>query len=245
MENNMFDKFKIEIYTNRTTPIVQDNFALSYVYDKDIDELFAKIYFNGIEIGQGIILDFYKEFTNIETNGEMQTQIKTFPFHDRTKQRYTNFGNKIYQLKYLKNPPVPKQQRVSYISEFANAINHYLPSLKEINENLTISYIPSSTNTPDDIALALSEFSSLELANIITKNTQSIVDSKNITDFNVSMQYAQSKYILDKEANIDSNFIILDDVMGNGSSILTVMKKLHDLNHKINYFFIVVKDVKR
>lgn len=248
MQNKMFDKFKLEIHTNRTTPIVQDNPALSYVYDRDIDELFVKVYFDGTEIGQGIILDFYKEFTNIETNGEIHTQIKTFPFHDRTKQKFTNFGNKIYQLKYLKSPPIANHLRDNYISEFANAINHYIPSLQEIVEDLKITFIPSSTKTPDSIANLLSQFTSLELAHIISKNPQIQSDSKNISDFYISMENSLNKYILDEtylKENIDSQYIIIDDVMGNGSSILNVLKKLNDLNHKTNYFFIAVKDVKR
>lgn len=244
----MFDKFKLEIHTNRTTPIVQDNPSLSYIYDRDIDELFAKVYFDSVEIGQGIILDYYKEFINIETNGKIHTQIKTFPFHDRTKQKFTNFGNKIYQLKYLKNPPVANHLRDSFVSEFANSINHYIPSLQEIEQDLKITFIPSSTKTPDSIANVLSQFTSLELAHVISKNPQIQSDSKNISDFYISMENSSNKYILDEtylKENIDSQYIIIDDVMGNGSSILTVLKKLHDLNHKTNYFFIVVKDVKR
>jgi hypothetical protein len=244
----MPNKFKIEIHTNRQTPIVTDNPVLTYVLDQEIDELFVKVYYAGIEIGQGIILDFYKEFTNIESNGLIQTHIKTFPFHDKTKQKYTNFGNKIYQIKYLKSPPIPKPQRDNYIVEFTNAINHYMPSLKEINNDLKIAYIPSSTNTPEDIAILLSQFSSLELTNIIAKNTQNPSDGKNITDFALSMEHARNKYVFDEaylKANADAQYIVIDDVMGNSSTILTVLKKLHEINEKVNYFFIVVKDVKR
>ena len=243
-----FSKFKIEVHTNRITPVVQDNPALCYIHDKDTDELFVKLFYNDVEIAQGIILDFYKEFTNIETNGIQETQIKTFPFHDRTKQKYTNFGNKIYQIKYLQNPPIPQQQRMHYIAEFTNAINHYLPSLKEINESLKITFVPSSTKTPDDIATSLSNLSSLDLANIISKNSQSVANSKNILDFNTSIQYAQKKYIVDTaylESHKGTKYIVVDDVFGNESSILTVMKKLYDTTHMLNYFFIVVKDVKR
>ncbi len=244
----MNKKFKIEIHTNRITPIVKDNPTLYYIHDRDTDELFVKLFYDNVEIAQGIILDFYKEFINIEINGKQETQIKTFPFHDRTKQKYTNFGNKIYQIKYLQNPPMPEQKRMNYINEFTNAINHYIPSLKEINEILKITFIPSSTKTSDDIATSLSRLSSLDLANIISKNPKSVGNSKNITDFHTSIQHAQNKYILDMaylEANKDTKYIVIDDVMGNGSSILTIMKKLYDTTNMLNYFFIVVKDIKR
>ena len=46
-------------------------------------------------------------------------------------------------------------------------------------------------------------------------------------------------------ANADAQYIVIDDVMGNSSAILTVLKKLHEVNEKVNYFFIVVKDIKR
>jgi len=137
---------------------------------------------------------------------------------------------------------------MNYINEFTNAINHYIPSLKEINEILKITFIPSSTKTPDDIATSLSRLSSLDLANIISKNPKSVASSKNITDFHTSIQHAQNKYILDTEyleVNKDSKYIVIDDVMGNGSSILTIMKKLYDTTNMLNYFFIVVKDTKR
>lgn len=45
--------------------------------------------------------------------------------------------------------------------------------------------------------------------------------------------------------NKKSQFLIVDDVFGNGSSIFTILKKLYDTTKMVNYFFIVVKDVKR
>lgn len=47
------------------------------------------------------------------------------------------------------------------------------------------------------------------------------------------------------EENNKSQYLIIDDVFGNGSSIFTVLKKLYDTTHMLNYFLIVVKDVKR
>ncbi|WP_309498792.1 hypothetical protein [Sulfurovum sp.] len=241
-----FTKFKIEIYTNRKTPIVIDNQNLFYIKDDGIDELFVKIYYDGVEIGQGIVLDFYKEFINIESNGQASTQIKTFPFHGSTKDKYTNYGNKIYQLKYLKNPPISQTQRDIYINEFTNNINLYIPQLLELNQNLKLSYIPSSSLLPDDIAKQLSDISLLEVANIISKSSG--FDSKNITNFEEGIKHSFVKYNIDEDflrINPNVQFIIIDDVMGNGSSMATVLKKIYDKTQKLNYFFIVAKDVKR
>ena len=79
-------------------------------------------------------------------------------------------------------------------------------------------------------------------------NESQEAQSKNILDFNTSIQYAQKKYIVDTaylESHKGIKYIVIDDVFGNGSSMLTVMKKLYDTTHMLNYFFIVVKDVKR
>ena len=45
--------------------------------------------------------------------------------------------------------------------------------------------------------------------------------------------------------NRDAQYIIIDDVMGLGSSMLTALKVIYDITRKMNYFLIVVKDVKR
>jgi pyrimidine operon attenuation protein/uracil phosphoribosyltransferase len=240
-----FTKFKIEIHTNKETPII-NNTNLFYIKDEAIDELFVKIYYDSIEIGQGIILDFYKEFLNIDFNGEKITQIKTFPFHSGTKEKYTNYGNKIYQLKYLKNPFIPKTQRNIYINKFANDINQYITQLLEINEDLKLAYISSTSQVPDDIAKELENITSLKIANVVLKNSG--IDSKNITTFKEGIDNSILKYSIDESyltTNLDTRYIIIDDVMGSGSSIATVLKKLYDKTQKLNYFFIVAKDVRR
>ncbi len=240
-----FTKYKIEIHTNKETPIV-NNTNLFYVKDEGRDELFVKIYYEDIEIGQGIILDFYKEFLNIDLNGKKTTQIKTFPFHSETKEKYTNYGNKIYQLKYLNNPSIPITQRKMHINEFANNINQYIAQLLEINEDLKLTYISSASQVPEDIVKELDNITSLEIANIILKNSG--IDSKSITNFQEGINNSILKYGIKESyltANLDTQYIIIDDVMGNGSSIATVLKKLYDKTQKLNYFFIVAKDVRR
>ncbi len=62
------------------------------------------------------------------------------------------------------------------------------------------------------------------------------------------MEYAQKKYLFDETfiaSHPDAQYIIIDDVMGLGSSILTALKAIYDITGKLNYFLIVVKDVKR
>jgi len=62
------------------------------------------------------------------------------------------------------------------------------------------------------------------------------------------MEHAQKKYVFDESfitSHSDAQYIVIDDVMGLGSSILTTLKALYDITGKINYFLIVVKDVKR
>ena len=97
-----FRKFKVEIYTNKETPIT-DNTNLTYIEDETRDDLLVKIYYENTQIGLGVILDFYKEFENIEENGNIATKIKTFSSNGKTHESFTNYGQKIYKLKYLKS----------------------------------------------------------------------------------------------------------------------------------------------
>ena len=54
-------------------------------------------------------------------------------------------------------------------------------------------------------------------------------------------------YMQNKERKDDRLFVqvFYDDVFGNGSSIFVVLKKLYETTQMLNYFLIVVKDVKR
>jgi len=159
----------------------------------------------------------------------------------------THFGQMIYKIKNFKNPPIDDIERKQYIKEITAIFEAYIPSLEKKASNLKLSFIPSATKTPDDIAKRLHTLSNLELVKIIDKNTQDTIDSKNIQNFNDSMEHAKTKYILDKKyiAENKSQFLIIDDVMGNGSSLSTILKNLYDMTDMLNYFLIVVKDVKR
>lgn len=64
----------------------------------------------------------------------------------------------------------------------------------------------------------------------------------------VMLDISKIKYIFDEDKikqNNKSRFIIIDDVFVNGSTIFTILKKLYENTNMLNYFFIVVKDVKR
>lgn len=86
------------------------------------------------------------------------------------------------------------------------------------------------------------------MANIIKKNISIATDSKSLSDFDEAIKHTEKRYIIDEnylKINKNSQFIIIDDVIGNGSSMMSVLKKIYDITNKINYFFVVVKGVKR
>ncbi len=145
-----FTKFKIDIYTNKETHII-DNTNLSYIEKETIDDLFVKIYYDKIEIGRGVILDFYKEFENIGENGNIITKIKTFSSNGNIYERFTNYGQKIYKLKYLKSPPIKKEERKVFIKFFADEMNTYVKEIINKYKNIKLSYISSSSLIPDEI----------------------------------------------------------------------------------------------
>lgn len=53
-------KIKIEIITKQNTPININNPVLKYTQDKErkSNRLLAKVFYDNVEIGRGIILDF-------------------------------------------------------------------------------------------------------------------------------------------------------------------------------------------
>lgn len=244
MNTEDFKKFKIVITTKQHVPVHPKNPYLTYQQDETRKgkRLSVKVLYDGIEIGRGVILDFYKQFEIIEDFGALHVHTS----------RSTILGDRIYKLKYFKNPPISLQKKEMFISGFVESFAPYIEQLKKktVDDgcNCYITYIPSSTKTPDLIAESLCSNTSVELANIISKNPDDSQDSKNIDEYFLSMEHAQKKYVFDTEfigAHVDAQYIIVDDVMGLGSSILTSLKAIYDITGKMNYFLIVVKDVKR
>lgn len=242
-------KIKIDIITKQNTPININNPVLKYVQDKErkSDRLLAKVYYDGVEIGRGIILDFYKQFEIIEDFGEPHTRVISFEHKGNTRYKNTYFGNMIYKIKNFKDPKIDDDEREKYIQEITAIFETYLASLEKIDD-LKLTCIPSNTKIPDDIVFKLSTLSGREIVKIVDKNPNYNVDNKSITTFEESIKHANTKYIFDDvkiKQNEKSQYLIIDDVFGNGSSIFTILKKLYETTHMLNYFLIAVKDVKR
>ncbi len=244
MDIDDFKKFKIEITTKQHVPVHPKNPYLKYIQDETRQgkRLKVRVSYDGVDIGHGVVLDFYKQFDIIEDFGASHVNVGWS----------TTLGDRIYKLKYFKNPPIPKEQRKFFISSFVDSFVPYIEQLKKKTKeekcDCYLTYIPSSTKTPDRIAKKLAKETSVPLANIISKDPSDSTDSKNIEDYIESMEHAQKKYLFDEKfisENSDAQYIIIDDVMGLGSSILTTLKAIYDITGKINYFLIVVKDVKR
>ena len=235
----VIDDFKIKIRAKKI-PVNINNHIIEYIQDLTLqnNHLQCEIFFKEKLVAQGIILDFYKEF---EINENHFTHILTFEYNGREYQSYTRFGKMIYEMKYLKNPSIEREKRELYINEIVSHFNGYINHLKENYDNLNITFIPSSSLLPDEIADKLSIINTLPLKEIISKNSQAA--SKTLTTLSGQ---SLNKYIVDlSDLNTDDNFILIDDVMGTCASLCETMYDLYHFNERINFFFIPVKDVKR
>lgn len=231
--------FKIIIKAKKV-PVNINNEIIEYIEDTTIqnNHLYCKLFFQQTLIAQGIILDFYKDFEILQDfNQNPFTHILTFEYKNREYQKYTYFGKMLYELKYLKSPPIEQQTRESYINEIISHFDGYIKYYSNVN----ITFIPSSSKIPDDIANKLSIINSIPLKTIISKNTH--VSSKSMT--NLSTQQFNKYFINLSQSNVNDTFILVDDVMGTTASICETMYKLYNFNKKVNFFFIPVKDVKR
>lgn len=237
------DDFKIIIKAKKV-PVNIDNEIIEYIQDTTIpnSHLQCEVFFQDTLIAQGIVLDFYKEFEILQDfNQNLFTHILTFEWNGREHQSYTYFGKKLYEMKYLKSPPIQQETRESYIDGMISHFTGYINSLKQSHTHLNITFIPSSSLIPDEIANKLAQINGLPLKPIISKNSSTA--SKTITSL-LTQQF--SKYSIDlSQSNINDTFIVIDDVMGTTASICETMYKLYNFNKKVNFFFIPVKDVKR
>lgn len=235
--------FKVVIKAKKV-PVNINNEIIEYIQDTTTQNshLHCKVFFQDTLIAQGIVLNFYKEFEILQDfNQNLFTHILTFEYNDREYQKYTYFGKKLYEMKYLKSPPIQQVTKDSYIDEIISHFQGYIKYLKENYSKLNITFIPSSSQIPDNIATKLSIINSIPLKKIIYKNTQ--MSSKSMT--NLSIQQFNKYSINLSQSNINDTFILVDDVMGTTASICETMYKLYDFNKKVNFFFIPVKDVKR
>lgn len=237
------DDFKITIKAKKV-PVNINNEIIKYIQDTTIpnNHLQCEVFFQDTLIAQGIVLDFYKEFEILQDfNQNLFTHILTFEWNNTTYTKNTNFGQKIYEIKNFKNPPIQQEKRELYINEIVSYFDGYVKYLKQNYNFLNITFIPSSSKIPDEIATKLSTINTIPLKPIISKNSSTA--SKTITSLS-TQQF--NKYSIDlSQSNVDDTFIVIDDVMGTTASICETMYKLYNFNKRVNFFFIPVKDVKR
>lgn len=139
------NKYKIVITTRNPVPQNIPNPYLEYRQDtnRKSNRLFAQVYCHDQEIGMGIVLDFYKQFEIIEDFGGVQTQVLNMN---------TDVGSMVYKLKYYRDPPLPDAQRRKYLETFTDIFFKYIEKIKEIESNLSLTYVPSSRRIPDELA---------------------------------------------------------------------------------------------
>jgi len=121
--------FKI-IIKARKVPVV-DNPIIEYIEDNKMQttHLYIGIYHSNTLISKGVILDFYKEFENIEDFfGNRVTRIKTFEWHGKLYTQNTYFGQKVYEMKNFNDPPIDNFKRESYLNEIVSAFEAYVKS---------------------------------------------------------------------------------------------------------------------
>lgn len=239
---NIYD-FKVVIKAKKV-PININNEIIEYIrdIDKQNEHLYCEIFYKESLISKGIILDYYKKFEILQDfNNNLFTHILTFEYNNRECQSYTKLGKCTYEMKYLNKPPIQKDKRELYINDIISNFNGYINKLKENHNKLNITFIPSNSKIPDELANKLSVINALPLNKIFSKNNS--ISSKSITHLS---EQPLNKYSVNlNSSNQDDIFILIDDVMGTGASLCETMYELYSLNKKTNYFFIPVKDVKR
>jgi hypothetical protein len=232
------EKFKI-IIKSKKVPII-NNPIIKYIEDDRKKRLFCEIYYDNNLIAKGVILDFYKEFENIEL-GEKYTHILTFEWNGKIYAKNTHFGQMVFKIKNYKNPLLDIKTKEKYINEIVAIFDGYVKSLLKRDKSLILGFIPSSSKLPDEITGKLADINKLPFNNFIFKNRD--IQSKNITT--IANQCFDKYQINVNDFKKDSTFLIIDDVIGTGASFCEIMYKLYNFNKKINYFLAIVKDVKR
>lgn len=142
---------------------------------------------------------------------------------------------------------MPQKTRNKHIEFFVGILERYVKSLIEKygRENLVLSYIPSSSKVPDEIAEILCKKTALNKIDFISINEDSN-KSKNIEDFYSAIENAKNKYVINQYLlNPKKTYIIVDDIFGVGASIVRVLDKLYEVTKRTNFFLILAKDVKR
>lgn len=233
-------KFRFVIETKKV-PFVS-NPLIEYTENSDRNRLYCEIYYDNVLISKGIILDFYKEFENMEDFfGNVSTHILTFEWNGKVYTKNTYFGQIVFEIKNYKSPSLDIKTKEKYINEIVAVFDGYVKSLLRNNVNLVLGFVPSSTKLPDEIANKLAKINNILLNNFIFKSSNIL--SKNLIAFD---EQSFDKYSIDfKNIENSSQFLIIDDVVGTGATYCELMYKLYNFNKKMNYFLAIVKDVKR
>ena len=232
-------RYRIKITARHPVPQNIGNPVLEYIEDKErkSSRLRAQVFYDDLDIGVGVILDFYKHFEIIEDFGYTQT---------RALNRHTHIGSRVYKLKYYRSPPLPDTDRKEYLDAFTDILQKYVEKIKSVKPGLGLTYIPSSRRVPDDIAYELGQRTGLEVHPFISINQEMENELKNIEDMDLALELCEKKYLLDEAVlHPEKTYIIIDDIIGYGASIITILKKLYHLTNRKNYFLVLAKDVKR
>ncbi|MRJ06304.1 MAG: hypothetical protein C6I01_02130 [Epsilonproteobacteria bacterium] len=188
--------------------------------NEEVEKLGFIVYYGRTLIGKGVIITFFVKPTREElSQEESQSKIKGV----KGKRRLFEF--KAFTAKRIK----------IYLDEIAKELEKYLHKTKNRSDAL-ISFIPSKTKIPQQIAEKLSTILGLEVK-------EAIFQKKSKLNTIFSKTGKEEKFNLKlKGISPDKRFIVIDDEV-TGSTICEVLTKLYQHNQKINYFFIIEKCV--
>ena len=234
---------------NMTITISATNYPLQYsndnlVYSRRTTEVFSKILNVQIKngetvIGNGIVLDFYKNFKNKpETN-------ETYAFYNIPKDKmYTPYGLYVNNIKYGNSDLNDEEKDSTFESIVKKIVSKGVLSTAE-EDDIYITSIPSSAEIPQNLVLKIQETKDVKSDQIISINKLESEPAKNNdeTNYDNKIAFLDKKYIIN---NIkDKQYIIIDDVFGTGFSMAHICNKIYN-EHKITpFFYCICKDVKR
>lgn len=147
------------------------------------------------------------------------------------------WGGAIYNIKY-KN--ITQREIESYIKIFADRCSIFIEKWMKNYNNLALTFIPSGRQIPELLSKSLATKYNLPLESIIIKK-DGFTPSKGINTCSESLKNAFDKYEIADNVQ-DYIYIIIDDVVGYGGSLIATSSKLKQITNKINYFICVAKD---
>jgi hypothetical protein len=189
--------------------------------NEEVEKLGFIVYQGRTPIGKGVIITFFVKPPREELNRERMEGEK--PKGVKGKRRVFEF--KSFTATRIK----------IYLDEIAKELEKYLHKTKNCADVL-ISFIPSKTKMPQQIAEKLAVILGLKVKEAIFQKK-----SKLNTLFSKSGKKEKFNLKL-KGISPNKRFIVIDDEV-TGSTICEVLTKLYQYNKKLNYFFIIEKYV--